>query len=491
MKIIVLVPSPEYMNNAGVRIRYLRLVPNLADRGTELVLQDINEFAPDDSEADVVIISKCHDPVSIVVAARLVDRGIRVGVDLFDDYFSQSGDSRMARFRTWLDQMISRINFVLCSTEAMAGIAKRYRPDIPVHVMNDPASDFQMDELPQVLTRKLRQTREGRRISVAWFGVGDNPHFPVGLHDLAGFGGVLQELLQSGMDVELRALTNRRALTANGLALLQGLPVRSNVEEWTEEAEQELLASTFVAFLPVNTQPFSTAKSLNRAVTALTSGCQVLSAGYPLYERLGPLVYRDATELLADIRQGTMRLSADRLPVYRETMEKFASADAEASRLADFLKSLKHGSPDDATLVVLHGHSTSGAAHKQIQRLNGLSVASPYCNTRAGFDVIFKANATGLSMLVSEKAARRLQRFQDRLAPISEISGGKFQEVRDIGQPDANNALAGKMDEVSLPLQLTSYLSWMDEMRARVSAAFGPCRFIVAEMSHLPFSLAE
>jgi hypothetical protein len=491
MKIVVLVPSLEYLNNAGARIRYRRIAPRLAERGIELKLEDINEFAPESAEADVVIISKCHDPLSIVVAATLAHRGTLVGVDLFDDYFSQRGDSRMSRFRLWLDQILSSCDFVLCSTEAMAGIADQYRPGISVHVMNDPASDPRLDELRQILTRKLRQVREDRRISVGWFGVGDNPYFPIGLHDLACFGGVLEELLRSGMDVQLRVLTNPRALTAYGLALLQKLPVRSVVEEWTEEAEQELLASTFVAFLPVNAQPFSTAKSLNRAVTALTSGCQVLSAGYPLYERLGPLIYRDAAQLMENLAQGTMRLSPERLPVYRQVMETLASAEAEASRLADFLTSLEHGTPEDDTLVMLHGHSTSGAAHKLVQRVNGLSIASPYCHTRADFDVIFKATATGLAMQVSKKAARRLKPHRRSPVPDSGTSGDSFLEVRSDGSTVPSNDSMAKIDEVSLPLQLASYRTWMEEMRTRVTAAFGPCRFIVAESSRLPFALVD
>jgi hypothetical protein len=372
----------------------------------------------------------------------------------------------------------------------MAGIADRYRPGIAVHVMNDPASDLHMEELPQVLARKLRQAQDSERISVAWFGVGDNPHFPVGLHDLASFAGVLDDLLRSGLDVELRVLTNQRALTANGLALIQKLPVRTRLEEWTQEAEQELLASAFLAFLPVNAQPFSAAKSLNRAVTALTSGCQVLSAGYPLYDQLGPLIYRDSAELVQDLARGTMRLSAERMPVYRQIMEKLASADAEASCLAGFLTGLVRGTPDDRTLVLLHGHSTSGAAHKLAQQVNGLSVASPCCNTRLGFDVVFKATATGLSMRVSEKAAKWLKPPGRKLVPVADGSEGAFLVPND-GTSMPGNAPVGKMEEVSLPLQLASYRSWMEEMRTRVSAAFGPCRFIVAETSRLPFSLVD
>lgn len=489
MKLVVLVPSAEYMDYAGSRIRYQRVAPAFARRGIDLALQDISEFVADRTDADVLIVSKCHDPLSLVAAASMAGKGKLVGVDLFDDYFSQSGDSRMARFRTWLGEILPSCDFALCSTDAMARVATSYRADVPVHVMNDPAADLRLPRLSHVLARKLHDTRENLKISVAWFGVGDNPHFEVGLNDLASFGSVLSHLRKGGMDVELRVLTNARALTSKGLALLEDLPVRRVVDEWSEEAESALLASAFLAFLPVSAQPFSTAKSLNRAVTALTAGCQVLSAGYPLYEKLDPLIYRDASELLSDLARGTMLLSPERMPIFREVMEQFASADGEASRLADFLCTLKHQPRHDETLVVLHGHSTSGAAHKLVQAMNGLSVASPFCTAPLGFDVKFKATADGLAMRVSEKTSRRIKKAMADLTPIVEGSGRRFVEVPD----DHRRALAGAvtLDELPVPVQLATYGTCLDEMRRRLTAAFGPCRFIVAETSRLPFSASH
>jgi hypothetical protein len=357
--------------------------------------------------------------------------------------------------------------------------------------MNDPAADLRLRELPHILDRKLREVRENLKISVAWFGVGDNPHFPVGLHDLSGFGGILKDLRSGGMDVELRVLTNSRALSSNGLALLEALPVRTSIDEWSEETEEELLATAFLAFLPVNSQPFSTAKSLNRSVTALTAGCQVLSVGHPLYEKLDPLIYRDTSSLLADLAKGTMRLSAERIATYQELMEKFASADAEASRLADFLSGLQHTSPAIQTLVVLHGHSTTGAAHKLTQSMNGLSVASPYCTAELGYDVVFKATADGLAMRISEKASKRLKPPRTDLTSVVEVSGRRFVEVPNDREQARALSSAIAVDPVPMPLQLATYGTWLEEMRMRMTAAFGPCRFIVAETSRLPFSLAH
>lgn len=489
MRIAVLIPSADYSKYAGARIRYGRIAPVLADRGIDLMLHDIADFRATEFDADILIISKCHDSRSLVAAAAMAERGCRVGVDLFDDYFSQTGDSRLARFRNWLTQILRHCRFGLCSTKAMARVIGEYRPELPVHVMNDPAADWQIERLPEILAFKRKQSLASRRLIVAWFGVGDNPNFPVGLHDLAAFGGKLRDLTMTGMDVALRVLTNARALTAEGLAELDQLPVRTTIDEWSEDRERALLEEAFAAFLPVNLQPFSAAKSLNRAVTALTAGCQVLSVGYPLYSQLDSLIYRDAELMLADLERDSLRLSAARIGIYRDAMESFASASKEGEKLIEFLSKVDAAEPSDGTLALIHGHGANGAAHKMVRALNGLSIASPYCTETLAFDVIFKGAPKGLSMFVSERAAQRLRpEISSKKYPAPIIGGAKFLEIAD-GERASAGELPIDWSASALPFQLATYGETMQEIRTRIAAAFGPCRTIVSETSQLPFPL--
>jgi hypothetical protein len=492
MKIVILAPSPEYASYAGARIRYGRIAPLLAQSDAELVLTDLGEFSAQQAEGDVFIFSKCHDSRALVAAAALRNRGRLVGIDLFDDYFSVNGDARLARFRNWLTQMVEMCDFALSSTEAMSSVARRYRPGLPVHVMNDPAADLRLNELPEILTAKAYQARQTRQLPVAWFGVGDNPNFPVGPHDLSAFAGALRELGRTGMDVQLRVLTNARALTAAGLAQLQSLPVATEVGEWSEAGERELLARAFVAFLPVNAQPFSIAKSLNRAVTALSGGCQLLSAGYPLYRPLDPLIYRDPQALLADLERDSLRLSPARLEQYRSAMEALASPDTEASRLVDFLRSLRPAGSAAGELVLVHGHGTSGAAHKSVQAAGGLSVASPYCTAALGFDVIFTPGLSGLDMLVSQKTKERLRpQLKNRTVMGTTVAGKSFLQVKDCErQMTGSEAATRTWGDAPLPFQLATYANSMREIRRRITEAFGPCHMIISETSPLPFTVA-
>ena len=195
-----------------------------------------------------------------------------MGVDVFDDYFSDTTDSRLVRYRSWLYQLVQLCDFALCSTAVMEQVIAKYRADVPTHQLNDPSLDHEIGELPDLITRKADLARDSMLIRAAWFGVGDNPYFPVGLADLAAYAETLGELRTQGFAIDLTILTNRRALTADGLSLITQLPIKARVEEWTESAERDLLRDALVTFLPVNARGFSAAKSLNRAVTALSAG---------------------------------------------------------------------------------------------------------------------------------------------------------------------------------------------------------------------------
>src|SRR5687768_3215348 len=102
MKLVVVIPSKEYGSLAGARIRYHRIRGHLAACGIDLFLENIATFDPMSSDCDAICLSKCHDPKSLVVAAVMADRGKIVGIDLFDDYFSDRDDSRLSPYRRWL-----------------------------------------------------------------------------------------------------------------------------------------------------------------------------------------------------------------------------------------------------------------------------------------------------------------------------------------------------------------------------------------------------
>src|SRR5579884_1028465 len=466
MKLTVLIPSEEYRNNAGARIRYGRIAPELERHGVRLTFEDISKFDARTVNCDLLLVSKCYDARSLVAAEILSRRGLRVGVDLFDDYFSQIGDSRMVRFRGWLRQMLARSDFALCSTLAMQKVIERYAPSVAVHVLNDPAPPIDEARLAAILREKRDEARASGRLKLAWFGVGDNPHFSVGLSDLSAFSG------------------------APRLAWITALPVTHiSVEEWTEAAEAELLSKAFATFLPVNAQGFSSAKSLNRAVTALAAGCQVLSAGYPLYEALNPLIYQAADEFIHDMREQRMRLAPETIELLLRKVDQIASAQREAESLIDFFEKLKSdAAPAERSpqIFLVNGVATNGTAHKMVQAVGGLSVATPFSTAPLNYDIVFHNRpGHGLAMLVSDKALSRLRpEMQRRAAPFGPLSGRNFWEVAG-SQPIAE--VDPRPKDVSLSLRLALYPQMMQSILAALEDGFGAGATIVSETSPLPF----
>lgn len=488
MKLCVLMPSEEYRNQAGARIRYGRLLSALQAAGHELTLRAMGGFNAGEAEHDIYLFSKVNDAQALICAYVLRQRGKLVGVDLFDDYFSQWADSRFARFRVWLATIIENIDFVLCSTPSMANIARRYRKDIPIHVMNDPLEGDPNSSIGEDLASKLSFALETREIRLAWFGMGDNPHFRVGLSDLASCANILAQLRASQWSVSFRVLTNARALTVDGLALLRKLDIPFELELWSEEKEQSLLRESMVCLLPVNAQNFSIAKSLNRAITALSSACQVISPGFPLYDPLHPLIYATATDFLDDLAQGQLRFRADQTEVFAARMEALASVDREAQSLLGFLAGLPPVRSGAAMLfAVVHGVVTRGDIGKLTRGLGGLSVASPFCSANLGFDVrfLFEEGGVQLACLVSEKA---LPKLEPELQHLAEKHGkiGNENYWR-ISLVDHLSEALLQLEALPVPVQLSRYSEAMNQIDTILPMLFGPLQTIVSELSPLPF----
>lgn len=434
MKLCVIAPKEGYLEQAGVRIRYRRLAEHLPAYGHSIDLRVIDDLrGPEDLDADAFLFSKVYDARSYVVARQLRLAGKPMGVDLFDDYFSQQGDSRFTPQRRWLRAMAHWSSFVLCSTPRMKAVAAAYMPRLPAHILNDPYQSLEADRVGDTVRRNLERTTERGEIEVAWFGNGDNPHFPVGLRDVHAFGPVLARLAATGLKVRLRLLTNMRALTVDGLEALARVPVPWVIDEWSLAGEEDLLRESLVAFIPVNAQPFSIAKSLNRAVSALSVGTQVLSAGYPLYEPLGEFVYRDPADLLADLAAGSLRLRQETVPRLLELFRDWADPDEEARRLAQFLDDVRDGNVKpaampgkDGFLGIVHGLRSGADVHQLAQRHKHLSVGTPFSHDALNYDVRFVGGTPDLPPSV-ELEDRVLARFdpllRDRLVPAKSRAG--------------------------------------------------------------------
>lgn len=407
MKICIVLNSEKQKYEAGVRIRYKRIQKKLAENKNELYIELVENIIGYKNELyDVYIISKCYDSRALLLAKVLKNKGKNVGIDLFDDYFSHINDSRFIRFRYWLKMIANECNFILCSTKGMSEVAESFAPNIPIHIMNDPAPNIDFNKLELNLDKKLTSIKNSKILNILWFGIGDNPNFPVGLSDLAAFGRDITHINKYDYIINIRILTNKRALTADNLSLLTCLSVPYQVEEWTEEKQDILLYSwASVCFIPVNSQNFSKVKSLNRAITALSSGVQVLSSGYHLYHLLDDFIYRDPYKLASDLLKEEPKFHIKNIDSFRKTLEKTADISQEVDKLSFFLKkflgkkSFKISNRKE-NIAIVHGYESNSIIHKYTQKQKALSVASPFCKLKVNFDVCFQLHNNKLEVFI-------------------------------------------------------------------------------------------
>lgn len=415
MKITVLTPSERYLESAGVRIRYERIKEPLTQLGWTIDLTPIDaagELLSDDGR--IFLLSKCQDARALAFATAARRAGVMVGVDLFDDYFSQADDPRFVAQRLWLRAMAEQASFFLCSTERMLDIGNGYFVPGAGYVMSDPHEPFDRAVLKQQIAGKIYKAKRERTIPVLWFGICDNPSFPVGIQDLAAYAEALRPLKERSYKAHLTILTNRKALDGQALERLRRLPVPFVVSEWSKKREEEALGRSLVSFLPVNFQQFSIAKSPNRGVSALVGGTQLLTAGYSLYNDLRNYAYNDAARLIDDLESDSLKLSADNVAKFADWIERRAGAAAEVQGLVAFLGSLldraSQAHVGDGRFAVMHGAKSTSSIDRFGQSLNWLTLASPLlpggmkCDAHLGF---FGGDPT-LRLRVSEAALDHL-----------------------------------------------------------------------------------
>ena len=193
MKITFIVPSPQWLTAAGVRIRYKRLKPFFYDKGCNISiipLQDITERCI--QESDVVIISKIFSSDSLYIISLCRTLDVKVGLDLFDDYFSDQRLSVFRKFQDWLELASKIIDFIICSTDRMKNVASDYIDPGLIHKINDTRdSSITFSETEDLLDQKRYAFFHKKEFNVLWFGIGDNPYFSVGINDLANYSNAL------------------------------------------------------------------------------------------------------------------------------------------------------------------------------------------------------------------------------------------------------------------------------------------------------------
>lgn len=289
---------------------------------------------------DVYVFSKVYSNKALLFARRIKKGRKKLALDLYDDYFSHHNDSRFVSYRQWLSNAVEISDLVLCSTARLMEIVREYNSSIQISLFQDILPATNKKHLKQLLENKMDRLKKKNHLKLIWFGVGDNPNFELGLKDLYDFSNNLFGFNHIETNVELVILTNARALNHRNLMNVSKLPISHSICLWDLEKEKKLLEDSFLCFLPVNAQNFSIAKTHNRATTALLSGCQILSVGFPLYKIFNDFIYRDPEMFINDLGKGSFRLNDQSIDALFLKLKNFGDAEVESCRFSNVIKEL-------------------------------------------------------------------------------------------------------------------------------------------------------
>lgn len=385
MRVALVMQGAELEASALSRVRYQRLVDAAPDRFALTAVENLADTF------DAYVFGKAFQPVVPALSASLAASGKPVILDVCDDYVTERQDVRVQRFVRWHHQMAGIVHAVTAATPALAARLAPFTSRPPI-VLGDPAPDYSIETLQTALAGRQPDVR---RLHLGWFGIASNPYYSVGVADLAAFAGQLGEC--PGRH-RLTAMTNLSGISPQAAVALSRCPVPVTLKEWSPASEAALLRQVDAAVIPVADQPFSTAKSLNRAVTALVAGTQVLSMGAPVYRDLAPFLYRSLPRLIEDIGQGALRWRASRAWWLASRLAKLASADANVATLERLVTSIR---PEPRRRpAVLIGRTDEIAP---LASWNGLTIRTPFADPALPADAVL-----GNVITLSPRAITRL-----------------------------------------------------------------------------------
>jgi hypothetical protein len=117
-------------------------------------------------------------------------------------------------------------------------------------------------------------------------------------------------------------------------------------------------------------------------------------------------------------------------------LQQYASPQQEAKALCSFLGEitakrhveLERKGQSGKIHCVLHGLNSTGDAHKFIQRLNGLSISTPFCTAKLNFDIriFIDKHTSQLNVAISTRTIALLSIDNEHLLDTEEPFASRF-----------------------------------------------------------------
>lgn len=264
-------PNPEL---ASARLRCFRPIDYLNRAGWNCELFDRGQM----HRYRTVVFQKSYSDEDLDIAAHLRGLGVRTVFDLCDNHFyNPRGRGELTVRAGRLRRMIDAVDAVTASTPQLAAIIER-----PCAIVDD-ALDH-VESLPWRARWRRLWSGRSRPLRLAWYGNAGQDDPPFGIIDLARIRPAL-EALHRRRPIELTVISNSRPVFERWL---NGVGFSVRYSEWDNRRYQRVLRGNDLCLIPVNPNPFTICKSVNRMALALLLGLPVIADPIPSYEELRP-----------------------------------------------------------------------------------------------------------------------------------------------------------------------------------------------------------
>lgn len=281
--------------NAGITIRIKPVIKRLRSQGIEVSLVTFKDIvgsllnASGDLAKGTYLFSKPHKYEYLACMLALQNLGYRVGIDIFDNYYSESDALREFGVQSIWKNILREADFCIFSTPYLLKYASSLRIDSKyMYVIGDPVYPDWYDPLKIKTSTKWEQFfREQSHIDVIWFGIDSNPYFSAGISDIFCNISRLREFLLYPSWFFNKKITHKIYIctrdTLRSRKLVTELyKIGINVEfvQWSNNVCTQLLEDSHAVFLPTNNNDFVLSKTHNRLVEALSHNCLVYVSPY-------------------------------------------------------------------------------------------------------------------------------------------------------------------------------------------------------------------
>jgi hypothetical protein len=263
------VPTPE---QSSARLRCYRPCQYLRSAGWKCEIFDQRRM----DRYRVVVFQKAYSPNDLDIADHLRGLGVRTVFDLCDNHLYVPADRPEFRDRAdRLRRIIDRVDAISVATPELAKIIER-----PTSVIDDALDDVPPDWWSPV--RVMGRRWRCRRLRLVWFGNAGEMSPPFGLIDLARLVPVL-EAMHVRRPLSLTVVSNSRSAFERHLA---GARFPVHYHEWLTRRFVRLFRRHHVCLIPVNLNPYTVCKTVNRLALSLLLGVPAVADWIPSYEEL-------------------------------------------------------------------------------------------------------------------------------------------------------------------------------------------------------------